>query len=300
MPDLVFFERPRLHRAVFLGAFAGWPDAAEAASGAIKYLVEKLQATEFAAIEPEEFLDFTQHRPLVSIDESGERVLEWPRTRFYYRRSDIPDGSDIVLLDSQEPQLHWGRFAKLVMEVADGCDVGWFVLLGALLDAVPHTRAPRVTGSSTPCAPNNRLGGVEYEPSSYEGPTAISSLISERFAARGVPSISIWGHAPHYVQVSPNPGLTHAILTELLPLLPVDVDLGDLEEQAREFSATLNRALADQTDIVGYVQRLEERYDSQQSDSQDASERPNPAALLQDLEEFLRHERSGGDMDSST
>jgi len=295
----VFFERPKLNRTIVIGAFAGWPDAAEAASGAIEYLVEKLQATEFAVIEPEEFLDFTQHRPLVSIGEGGERVLEWPRTRFYYRRSDVPRGSDIVLLESVEPQLRWSRFADLVMEVVDGCDAGWFVLLGALLDAVPHTRAPRVTGSSTPCAPEDRLGGVQYEPSTYEGPTAISSIISDRFAARNTPCVSIWGHAPHYVQVSPNPGLTHAILTELLPLLPVEVDLGDLESRAREFSATLNRALADQEDIVGYVRRLEERYDSQESESQDPSERPDPAALVRDLEEFLRSERSGEETDAS-
>jgi len=300
LPDLVFFERPKLNRTVFIGAFAGWPDAAEAASGAIEYLAEKLQATEFAVIEPEEFLDFTQHRPVVTMREGGERALEWPRTTFYYRRPDVPGGSDIVLLDSMEPQFHWSRFADLVMEVADGCDVGWFVLLGALLDAVPHTRAPRVTGSSTPCAAAERLGGVEFGPSTYEGPTAISSVISERFAQRGIPSISLWGHAPHYVQVSPNPGLTHAILTELLPLLPVHVDLGDLEKEAIEFSSTLTRALADQTDIVGYVRRLEERYDSQQSESSDAFGRPDPAALLRDLEEFLRNERSGGEADSST
>lgn len=299
MPDLVFFERPKLNRTVIIAAFSGWPDAAEAASGAIDYLVEQLHAIEFAAIEPDQFLDFTQSRPLVRIAEGGESVLEWPRTRFYYSKSDVPGGSDIVLFHSAEPQFRWNRFSDLVMEVTDECDIGWFVLLGALLDAVPHTRAPRVTGSSSPCAPEDRLGGVKYEPSNYEGPTAISSVIAERFAARGTPCISLWGHAPHYVQMSPNPGLTHAILTELLPLLPVQVDLGDLEREAREFSATLNRVLADQTEIVGYVQRLEERYDSQESESHDISDRPDPAALLRDLDEFLRHERSGGEADSS-
>ena len=48
------------------------------------------------------------------------------------------------------------------------------------------------------------------------------------------------------------------------------------------------------------VRRLEERYDSEQTESQDISQRPDPAALLHDLEEFLRHERSGGEGDSAT
>ncbi|MBM3957976.1 MAG: PAC2 family protein, partial [Gemmatimonadetes bacterium] len=128
----------------------------------------------------------------------------------------------------------------------------------------------------------------------------ISSVISERFAARGVACVSLWGHSPHYVQTSPNPGLTHAILTELLPLLPVEVDLSDLEAQARRFSSTLNRALQDQAEITGYIRRLEERYDAQEPESRDSSERPDPTALLEDLEDFLRRERSGGEEDAST
>ena len=36
-------------------AFAGWPDAAEAATRAVRYLVRKLPAKKFASIDPEEF-----------------------------------------------------------------------------------------------------------------------------------------------------------------------------------------------------------------------------------------------------
>ncbi|MBM3958016.1 MAG: PAC2 family protein, partial [Gemmatimonadetes bacterium] len=77
MQDLIFFERPKLNRPVMVAAFSGWPDAAEAASGAVRYLAEKLAATEFAVIEPEEFIVFTDRRPVVRIDERGERVVEW-------------------------------------------------------------------------------------------------------------------------------------------------------------------------------------------------------------------------------
>jgi len=296
VPDLTFLERPLLKRTIFIAAFAGWADAAEAASGAIDYMVRRLQAREFAAIDPEKFLDFTEHRPDVRIGDYGERVLDWPEIKFYYWRAPDEAQSDIVLFRSLEPCTRWKRFADLVTEVADACDVRWYVTLGALLDAVPHTRAPRVTGSTSSLGSGEPLGGVDYGPSTYEGPTGISSVIAERLARRSIPSIGLWGHAPHYVQASPNPGLTCAILTELLPMLPVKIDLDDLKERAREFSTTLERALADQADIEGYVHRLEERYDSQQTEEEPGH--PDPAALLRDLDEFLRQERSDDDADS--
>ncbi len=63
MDGLVFRQEPPRKLPAMIVAFAGWPDAAEAASGALRYLVEKLGATKFAEIAPEEFYDFTSTRP---------------------------------------------------------------------------------------------------------------------------------------------------------------------------------------------------------------------------------------------
>ena len=74
--------------------------------------------------------------------------------------------------------------------------------------------------------------------------------------------------------------------------ISVPVDLTKLAQDSEEFDENLVRALADQQEIEGYVKRLEERYDSEEEYRQS----PEPAALVQELEDFLRQQR---DTDSS-
>ena len=53
-----WIRRPELRRPHVIAAFTGWNDAADAASTAVKHLVENLGAAPLAEIVPEEFTDF--------------------------------------------------------------------------------------------------------------------------------------------------------------------------------------------------------------------------------------------------
>ena len=46
-------ELPSLRSPILVAAFAGWPDAAEVASGTARFLSRKLRARRFAEIDPE-------------------------------------------------------------------------------------------------------------------------------------------------------------------------------------------------------------------------------------------------------
>ena len=48
---LIEHEVPQANLPTMLVAFAGWPDAAEAATRAMRFLVRKLRATKFAEID---------------------------------------------------------------------------------------------------------------------------------------------------------------------------------------------------------------------------------------------------------
>ena len=87
MDSLEFTERPELRRKIMLTAFAGWPDASEAATRAIRYLADQLSATKFASIDPEEFYNFVEQRPKVRNGADGERILSWPENQFYSWRN---------------------------------------------------------------------------------------------------------------------------------------------------------------------------------------------------------------------
>jgi proteasome assembly chaperone (PAC2) family protein len=113
----------------------------------------------------------------------------------------------------------------------------------------------------------------------------------DRFSKDKIPSASLWGHSPHYLQVAQNPTLTHAILTEIQQFISAPIDLTTLAKESEEFDENLVRALSDQQEIEGYVKRLEERYDSEEEYRQS----PEPAALVQELEDFLRQQRGSND-----
>ena len=62
---ITYDARPVLRNPILIAAFEGWNDAAEAASSALEYLQETWDAPRLAAIDPEEFYDFTETRPRV-------------------------------------------------------------------------------------------------------------------------------------------------------------------------------------------------------------------------------------------
>jgi hypothetical protein len=54
-------------------AFAGWSDAGASATTAVRYLTEQLMAVKFAAIDPEDFYDFSIQRPQVRLADGLKR-----------------------------------------------------------------------------------------------------------------------------------------------------------------------------------------------------------------------------------
>ena len=53
MDGLIVHETPKTKLTTMVVAFAGWPDAAEAATRAIRYMVRKLPSKKIAEIDPE-------------------------------------------------------------------------------------------------------------------------------------------------------------------------------------------------------------------------------------------------------
>ena len=148
MDEVEFHREPPSNIPTMVVAFGGWIDAGEAATGAMRYLVRQLAATPLASIDPEDFFDFTQVRPVVRLSAEGERTIRWPRSAFWTWQP--PEGrAGLLLFRGMEPQRRWRTYATALLDVAARCGVQRIVSLGAVLAAVPHTRPPRVTGSST-------------------------------------------------------------------------------------------------------------------------------------------------------
>src|SRR3989475_7484967 len=191
MDAVEFHREPPSNVPTMVVAFGGWIDAGEAVTGAMRYLVRQLAAAPLAAIDPEDFFDFTQVRPVVRLTAEGERTIRWPRSAFWTWQP--PAGrAGLLLFRGLEPQRRWRAYATALLDVAERCGVQRIVSLGALVAAVPHTRPPRVTGSSTDPTWHARLEELGiYRRPRYEGQTGIASVVLDPARPPGMATVSL-------------------------------------------------------------------------------------------------------------
>ncbi len=279
--SLRFIEQPEFRDSVMIAGWFGWPDASQVATNALQEIIKQLKMEHFAHIEPDDFYVFSELRPLVTNLPSGKRTLKWPSNKFYYRKAAQKDENDLILLLGTEPHLQWQNYVDLCASLVNFCDTKLFIMAGALLSPVPHTRHPLVQGFTT--HKNLGLGfeNVRYKMPSYEGPAGIASVIMKNLDSIGIKTASIWGHAPEYLEARRNPLLTCEILREIGRFLPCELNFCELEEEAAEFSRSVENALADDKEIASYVHDLEERFDAEEDASM------NSADIVEDLEEYL-------------
>jgi len=295
MEHLIIHETPDKKLKHMVVVFSGWADAAEGATSAIKFLQRKLKSKKFAEIDPEEFYDFSQTRPYTSRTRDGKRRIHWPANEFSYLTDPRAD-SGVMVFVGVEPNLKWRTFAKTVATVAKDHGVESVVHIGALLDAVPHTRPVKLSGTASESSLSEFLEGQGIRSSNYQGPTGISSAVMAACIEEELEYTSIWGHTSHYLQAAPNHRVGSTLLEILLKLLNLPLDLAELKSAAGVFNVEVEKAVAKDDQIASYVTKLEGQYDEAVA----AIEIPDPAELVRDLEKFLRGEQRRPPTDLST
>ena len=148
MEYIHYQSQPELRDPVAIVALGGWNDAADSATTAIKFLIDRWKPTKFAEIDIEEFFVFTETRPTIKYVDGIQRSIIWPSGQFLaYQAPDLPH--DIILYLGVEPQLKWKTFSNCFFNVCKKFHVSEVVLLGALLADVPHSISVPITGTSS-------------------------------------------------------------------------------------------------------------------------------------------------------
>jgi proteasome assembly chaperone (PAC2) family protein len=274
-------EPPELRSPVLVCAFAGWNDAAGAATTALTTAAESLDADVIAQIDPEEFFDFQANRPTISLTEGQTREIEWPGNVLL---AATPQGAerDLLFLAGTEPNLRWRTFADGIVETAEGLGVEMVVTLGALIADVAHTLPVPITGLASD---EQLVEELDLARSNYEGPTGVVGVLHDACRRRGIPSASLWAAVPHYVAAVPNPKAGLALLRRLEGLVGVAVEAAGLEEETESYESQVSRAVAANPEIEELVRRLEE----EQAERLDVDEDvPSGESLARDFERYLR------------
>lgn len=288
-----FGELPQLRQPVLVAAFAGWNDAAGAATAAARFLIKRGSAHRFAAISPEEFYDFTEARPHVRWRDGIEREIVWPANEFYYIQR--PSGlRDIIVLLGIEPHLKWRTYVNTVLDVARRCGADFVVTLGALLADAVHSRPVRITGSAS----DDELSRLmNFTPSRYEGPTGIVGVLLDICRRQELSTATLWASVPHYIASVPNPKATLALLQRLNVLLGLGMAFEPLEKEVARFEAQVSEAVAANPEIQAYVRQLE----AQEDEGEEAAapperpDLPSGESLVKELEDFLKRTREQDD-----
>lgn len=310
--SLIHFHRqPILRKPLIIAAFAGWNDAADSATAAIKFLIDRWKAVKFAEIDAEEFFVFTETRPTIRLIE-GQRAVIWPTNQFLYASS---LDQDVILYIGAEPQLKWKKFCDSFLEVCKQFNVSELLLLGALLADIPHSMTVPITGFSLHADMAERLGELDVRSSRYEGPTGIVGVLYDACLRANIPAASLWAAAPHYLAAAPNIKVTSALLTYLNAFFSFGLDLSDIQADAVRFEEQITALVARDPEASAYVHKLEEQVagltdeddedeDEDENDDGDAVVNPDkivgtgplPSAdvLIRDVEELLRKQRENG------
>jgi len=274
---------PVLRSPVAIAAFEGWNDAADASTAAVEHLEQVWEARPVTELDPDEYYDFQVTRPVVSLGEESNRLIEWPTTRF---STATPPGSerDVVLIRGIEPNMRWRAFCEDILEICHSLDVREVVLLGALLADVPYTRPLPVTGTASDQAVVDRLRLAQPR---YDGPTGIVGVLHDTCLRAELTVVSFWAHVPHYANTPPCPKATLALLHRIEDVLDLPVPVVDLAEETAEWEERVRAVIDQDAEIAEYVRELEQR-------DGDAGLQPLTGdEIAREFEKYLRR-RGGG------
>lgn len=261
MDHVRWLAQPTLQRPVMIAAFTGWNDAGDAASNSVRHLIEAWKAQALAEIDPEEFTDFATVRPHVRLNASHTRTIVWPTVGVW---SASTPGGDVILVLGPEPALRWRLFSEQVIGIAQRFDSSMMLTLGALLADVPHSRPVQLIGTATG---QDMIERFDLQRSRYEGPTGIVGVLHDACTRADLSSASLWAAVPAYASQVPSPKASLALVQRTCEMIGSPAPVARLEAEAGDYDQRVGAIVADDTDLTGYVARLESMSDAGELDN---------------------------------
>jgi proteasome assembly chaperone (PAC2) family protein len=275
MEEIIYLEKPNLNKPYLIIGFEGWPNAGEVSSFALRHLVDSLEAKPFASIPTENFYQISSLRPMAVIKEGKLIELKSPGNHFYYVRGSL--SNDLILFYGVEPHLRWDVFADLILDLAERFNVMQLFTIGGTYDYIPHTYPPMVSALFNHEELREKVIQAGLGLTEYSGPISIHTFILEAAKKRDLKAISLWGHAPQYLQTR-NVKVVCSVLKRLIDLTQIEVDLSELEKAGDYFDQQVNHLVEEDPKLQEVISKLEEVYKR-------AEKMPRPPGREEDAKE---------------
>lgn len=231
MIEIIYLEEPELKNVIMIEGLPGIGNIGRISAG---YLVDKLKARKFAELYSSDFF------PSVIIQKEG--VARLLRIEFYYYKGDKNDFI-IVIGDSQAstPEGYYD-LSNAILEVAKKFNVELIITLGGLARE-EFSGKPRVVGAVNNEKLLERFKNYEiiFDGNLVGSIVGVSGLLIGLASIRGIDAISLLGETTGFPIVIADPIGAEAILKVLMKIFEINIDLSELEKEARELEKKIKK-----------------------------------------------------------
>ena len=265
-----------------------WVDVGSVGTLTLNRLERYLGSKELGRLHrPGEFFDFTRYRPSMRLVDN-ERRVRIPNSIIRYATTE--NGPDYLFFHLREPHANSETYTDSILEIVEKFNVKRYCRLGAMYDAVPHTRPLLVTGSLGSVPQSRPVPNLKLRGSTYQGPTTIMNLVSDGIDKLDIEAINFMVHLPQYVQLDEDYNGT-ARMIEVLSSVYSEIpeDLAPTRRGQRQYRE-LNSAVERNSDLQGLIKQMEDYYDTNEAEGEaaEATESQEDAvALSPEIEQFL-------------
>ena len=282
---------PELREPHVFAMIRPWVDVGSVGTLTLNRLERFMGSKELGKLHrPGTFFDFTRYRPNMRFVD-GVRQVKIPNSTIRYATTE--NGPDYLFFHLLEPHSNGEDYTDSILEVVRYFGVKRYCRLGAMYDAVPHTRPLLVTGSLGSVEQKRSVPNFKISQSTYQGPTTIMNLLSEGIEKDEIESINFMVHLPQYVQLEEDYAGTSRMIEVLSSVYEnIPTDLAPVrrgQRQYRELNASVDR----NNELKTLIQQMEQYYDSQltaeaEAAAASAEEGGSPGPTLSpEIEAFL-------------
>lgn len=258
--DENLFQRGDLEDAtarILVAQFNGAFDAGGASRLAVEEMLRSLPSERVATFDPDAFLDYRSHRPFATVQNWVVESMEAPELVLDRVKDDL--GNPVLVLHGAEPDAKWESFARIVAGLAAEAGVEIVVAFHGVPSGVPHTRPTPVHVQATE---KSLIPEQPQMAQTMRFPAPMTTFLQTRLAERGIHGIMFLAAVPFYVADSAYPAGASALLGALSELADLSLPVGELEQDAAEEQAAIERLLESNAEMQHTVSALEEHFDA--------------------------------------
>jgi proteasome assembly chaperone (PAC2) family protein len=207
---------------------AAWPGMGGVALLAGTYLLEKLGAVPVAQVLPDAYFDVQQ----VKVKDGLVLPAELPRSTLYAWKDPTGRRDLVIFTSDAQPSAQGYAFCEELLGTAQELGVRRIVTFAAMATPSHPLSLPRVFGVATHASVREELRGLRVELLSEGEISGLNGVLLAAGAARGIPGACLLGEFPYFASTVPNPKPAASVLRVFAALARLEVDMGEIDEQA--------------------------------------------------------------------